>query len=194
MRLLAIMTDDAWRPGIGDPTFFGWLIVLGYFAAAALCLRAWKYERRIMSSRWTAPREPRFWLLLAVVMFLLGINKQLDLQSLLTDVGRKLARSQGWYEERARVQKAFIAGLAGLGLAIMAAAAWWLRRCWHRYAVPIGGIAFLFCFILLRAASFHHVDALLFRLPWVGSGMNRLLELTGISLIGVTAARIARRS
>ena len=32
-------------------------------------------------------------------MLLLGINKQLDLQSLFTEVMRDMAHAQGWYNE-----------------------------------------------------------------------------------------------
>jgi len=39
----------------------------------------------------------------------LGINKQLDLQTALTEAGRVLARYQGWYEQRQFVQLVVIA-------------------------------------------------------------------------------------
>jgi hypothetical protein len=42
----------------------------------------------------------------------LGINKQLDLQTALTELGRVLAYDQGWYEERQTVQVWFIVGVA----------------------------------------------------------------------------------
>ena len=29
----------SWRPGVGDPTFIGWLTVLAYLVAAGLCTR-----------------------------------------------------------------------------------------------------------------------------------------------------------
>jgi hypothetical protein len=45
-------------------------------------------------------------------LFALGINKQLDLQTALTELGRVLALSQGWYEQRQVVQFWFIAALA----------------------------------------------------------------------------------
>jgi hypothetical protein len=44
----------------------------------------------------------------------LGINKQLDLQTALTEFGRVLADNQGWYDKRQVVQVWFI--WRGLGL------------------------------------------------------------------------------
>src|SRR4029079_59494 len=35
------------EPGIGDPTFFGWMAVFCYFAAAYLAYRAGKLERQL---------------------------------------------------------------------------------------------------------------------------------------------------
>ena len=45
----------------------------------------------------------------------LGVNKQLDLQTLFTQLARDLAMAQGWYEERRRYQVAFIIAIGLLG-------------------------------------------------------------------------------
>ena len=37
-------------------------------------------------------------MVLTILLLLLGINKQLDLQTLLKDVGRRMAKANGWYE------------------------------------------------------------------------------------------------
>ena len=81
--ILAVMRDGRWRPGIGDPTFLGWVTVAAYFAAALACGRAWRLDRR---ARLAGDRSssPTFWLILSLLLAFLGINKQLDLQSLLT--------------------------------------------------------------------------------------------------------------
>ncbi len=56
------------------------------------------------------------------------MNKQLDLQSMLTAAGRCLSQLQGWYDERRVFQRDFIIGLlitAGLFLALVL---WLMRR------------------------------------------------------------------
>jgi hypothetical protein len=45
---------------------------------------------------------------MAIGLGALGVNKQLDLQSALTELGRILATDGGWYDSRHRVQRVFI--------------------------------------------------------------------------------------
>ena len=84
-----------WHLGIGDPTPMGWFIAFAYLAACLACASVWVAERR--ASRLGRPGSPLFWSVLTVLMLLLGVNKQLDLQTLLNDIGRRIARSEGWY-------------------------------------------------------------------------------------------------
>src|SRR5262245_63104416 len=104
-----VAADGRWRPGIGDPTPLGWLTVAAYAVAAALCARAALREGR------SGPRG--FWWGLAAALALLGVNKQLDLQTLLMQVSRDLARAQGWYDRRQAYQRLFIGGVAVAALA-----------------------------------------------------------------------------
>ena len=134
--VFAAMGEGGWRPGIGDPTVLGRITVAAYFAAMAACARVWRLDRR--ASRAGAPASPTLWLVLAVLLGLLGVNKQLDLQSLLTEIGRTLARRQDWYARRREVQAAFIAGIGVASLAALAALSWLARkepkRSWARRA------------------------------------------------------------
>lgn len=175
-----------WEPGIGDPTIGGWLTVAAYAVAAWTCWRAGQTQRGR-----AAPAPARYWLLLAVAMAVLGLNKQLDLQSALTQIGRDMARADGWYEHRHEVQVAFIAVVAVAGIA---GAAWLGRLSWplsRGRALALGGIGFLLVFVVARASSFHHVDIWLrdtaFGLRW-----NWILELSGIALVAFGALRERR--
>jgi len=171
----------SWSPGIGDPSVGGWVTVVAYFAAAFLCFRAYRAELDSDS------RSSRlFWLVLVSVLVLLGINKQLDLQSALTAIGRKLAHEQGWYAERRAVQHAFIVGVALCGLSGTAAVFGLAYRSLRALAVPLAGLGLLVTFVVVRAASFHHVDRWL-GVPILGLRLNKLLELTSISIILVGA-------
>src|SRR4051794_39608792 len=93
-----------WRPGIGDPTIGGWVTVLLYFLAV---WSTWKTARSASAST-----ETKFWYVISILFIGLGINKQLDLQTALTELGRVVASQQGWYGERRTVQVWFIAGVA----------------------------------------------------------------------------------
>jgi hypothetical protein len=202
----------SWSPGIGDPTVGGWIAVVAYFVTAVLCLRVYlkRAARKGQSSvpgvalvvlPWVLAllgrkrqldrvpvqvRARALWLVLALLLFFLGINKQLDLQTIVTEVGRIVARSGGWYDRRRGVQIFFI-------LTVLAAGLWGLRTVWllargnvvEMRAVLLGTIL-LVCFVVIRAASFHHVDILLGH-EIAGVRLNWILELGGISIIALGA-------
>jgi hypothetical protein len=167
-----------WSPGIGDPTLMGWVTVLAYLAAAVLCAQCGRRDK---------DDTQRFWWVLAVLMAVLGINKQLDLQSWFTQVARDMALAQGWYANRRVYQLGFVAVAALVGLA----GQFWLYRAFRshgkeaRWAVV--GLVFLIVFIVARLTSFHHVDYLL-RLELAGLRINWILELGGIGCIAAAAA------
>ena len=192
--------DGRWHPGIGDPGVVGWLTVVAYFAAAGLAYRALRLHRAVTRVD-DGPRPPattpsrflrdeavlwRFWALVVLSMLLLGFNKQLDLQTWFTEVGRDLAHRQGWYEVRRPLQVAFIGLIALIGACLTAALAFAMRHVLRRVVGALVGLGALVTFVIVRAASFHHVDMLLgrgrVRLNWV-------LELGGIALIAISAFR-----
>ncbi len=173
----------AWSPGIGDPSVGGWLTVALYFATAAL---VWRLLRRWPRS--STLHEIWFWKLLLVALVLLGINKQLDLQSAFTELARLIAIQQGWYAERRQAQVAFIAGGAILGLTLLAATTYLIWGAPRATYWALGGSAALVLFVLVRATSFHHVDELLGR-SLAGLRINWLLEWAGLLLIGASAWR-----
>lgn len=197
----AITDSSGWRPGIGDNTFLGWFTVLAYFAAAAVAYFAYtresgqRYPTRTQlqtalhtfrsPSALDSPK-PLLWLLLTLILLLLGLNKQLDLQSFLTGVGRSAAREGGWYEHRRLFQFFFVLFIFLAGLAALAATAWYLRNSLRRYRLALIGLTYLIFFVILRAASFHHVDILL-KSGAGGIHLNHLLELAGIVTIAWSA-------
>ena len=182
-----------WQPGIGDPTLMGWLTVLAYFAAAWFCWRALqaivRAPRASLRGRW---RLAGFWWVLAILLLFLGINKQLDLQSLLTQIGRDMAVAQGWYEERRQIQLRFIVAMAVTSLIVTVGAALWLRHHLRELADGLLGVGILLGFIAIRAASFHRVDALL-TTEILGFRFNWLMELGAIALIAFSALRQRNR-
>jgi hypothetical protein len=171
-----------WTPGLGDPTVMGWVTVAVYLLAAWL---SWRVARQVEASG----GSPRLWTVLALLLLALGLNKQLDLQSLFTQVGRDLAMAQGWYAQRRLVQAVFIGGLAVAALAL----GWWLRaslRDPHQRLAALG-FSLLLAFVVMRAASFHHMDQLV-NATLAGVRMNWVLELSGLLIIIVAARRALR--
>ena len=116
----------------------------------------------------------------------LCVNKQLDLQTLLTDFARAQAKAQGWYDNRREYQVEFIVALgfaALVGLSILLTHS-------VRGSVPMrgasGGLILLVFFVLVRASSFNKVD-LLFSRRIAGLRANHLMELGGIALVTIFA-------
>jgi hypothetical protein len=187
--------EGRWRPGIGDPSLAGWMTVLAYFAASGWCFVVARREpRQVDPSRsselmrgWGSP----FWCALGILLVFLGLNKQLDLQSLFTQIARDLARAQGWYGDRHVFQKVFVWSILSLGAVVIAILGWLFRRQLRRRWLVLIGLCLLLVFIFVRASSFHHVDVLLgSRLG--GIKWNWILELGAIGLImlgGWVAAR-----
>jgi hypothetical protein len=184
--LLAFTANDRWQAGIGDPTFMGWFTVGAYFLTAGLCLVAAR-----VSPLSGFLSERRFWWSLTVGLLLLGINKQLDLQTWFTLTGKHLAQQTGWYAERRIAQAIFIFLIAGAGVGLVLLLWGFARKRVRQYRLALSGTIFLGCFILIRAASFHHVDQML---GWQVGGlrMNHFLECGGIFLIALAALKTLR--
>lgn len=174
-----------WRPTIGDPSAMGWFTVFAYGLTAFV---AWLAARRAKNAPGLAGGSRGLWLLVSALMSFLCLNKQLDLQSLITDIGRVFAWHQGWYQERREYQRWFVlAAVAGSGLvALLVLACFW--KFWFRHWLLGIGLAFLLTFIVVRAISFHHFDSIL-KHEVGGMKMNWILELGGIALILIAAYR-----
>jgi len=168
-----------WSPGIGDPSALGWVTTVAYLVTATL---AWGVVRRTPRLLSEARRERSLWKLLAAGFLLLGINKQLDLQSALTEIGRMMAQDEGWYDERRRVQLAFVVVVAALAVALAVALFVLGRRAGRDLQIALVGSALVCCFVVIRAASFHHMDLLLGS-SWIGIRLNNILELGGIGIV-----------
>jgi hypothetical protein len=122
--------------------------------------------------------------LLTLGLVTLGVNKQLDLQTAFTELGRMMARDEGWYSERQGVQKAFIMTVGLTALVIAAAAIAMMRRMPLATHITVVGALGLVAFVVIRASSFHHID-LLIRSSWFGVRANWAIEMG--SLLAVIA-------
>jgi hypothetical protein len=175
------MATFNWSPGIGDPTFMGWLTVVLYFLAALGC---WITARTLNSEGFAAggTKEVRAWRWIAVAFVALGINKQLDLQTALTEAGRALANFQGWYDQRQSVQVAFIVLITIICLTAAVVLVRWARQAPSAtWSALIGSISVI-CYVLIRAASFLHIDRFI-GAEILGLRWNWILEIGGISVV-----------
>jgi hypothetical protein len=185
--ILAETVDERWRPGIGDPTVIGWVTVVAYLIATVACCRA-SYHTRLAGGRWSF-----FWVSTTLVMTFLCVNKQLDLQTLLTEIGRDYFKAHNIYEQRRVYQVTFIGCVAAICTVAMFVSFLRMRRDLGLQWPTVVGIIFLMGFVIIRAASFHHVDAFL-AATIGGLKWNWILELSGIALIAAGAWRVPSRT
>jgi hypothetical protein len=179
---MEFLNHIGWRPKIGDPSMMGWFTVVMYGIGAVLALRVWIRQRDLL------------WMGVALVMTALCVNKQLDLQSLFTDIGRVAFHYLGLFEQRRQFQKWFVLGVVGIA---GVAGVWFLWRrytFWIRHKLLSSGLFFLVTFIVVRAISFHHFDVFIKSEILGGVRMNWVLELGGISMICLAALREPARS
>jgi hypothetical protein len=175
---------NSWQPRIGDPTAIGWITSAAYQLAAIASVFAWREAPAGFGTERSAYRT--FWLMAAALLFALGINKQLDLQSALTAAGRCVSQLSGWYGQRRIVQAGFILVAGLLALIGLIWCAMKFKPVMHNCWLALVGLAFLMGFVMIRAMSFHHMDALIdTRIS--GLRLNGILELGGILAITANA-------
>jgi len=181
------ITQGKWTPGIYDPTVLGWIVTIAYLFSALLCTFYIRYLNQ-QANLDNSILHKLLWCFFAIVLFFLSINKQLDLQTLLTQIGRELALFHGWYDERRTFQIQAIQLLATAGIAFLIILFFWTRKIWRSCWPALFGMAVLVLFVLLRAVSFHHVDKLL-GVSLGGVRFRHCLELFGAFLVGFTVYR-----
>jgi hypothetical protein len=179
---------EQWRASIPQADLADWLTVTGYLLCALLSFRAaWHAARRGQR------REKIFWRTTSFLLLFLAGNELLDLQTLLTSLGRAHAKTHGWYEKRRIVQFVFIltlcvaAALAGL------MATWVAMRSDKGIRLALAGLVLIGLFVLLRAASFHHLDELLGGGATIVS-LGVVQEIGGILVVAAGAAVYNRSS
>lgn len=173
--VLSATLDGLWHAGIGDSTIFGWLTVIVYLFAVARCFVKSK-ESKFFGGNY------QFWLYLAAFLFLLGINKQLDVQTWFTETLRDRSHAYGWYQYRRTVQAVFIVTLCVATALTLLGMRIFLANSWRRYKLAWIGIILLCTFILMRMASFYHFDIFIGH-QIIGLTVNVLLENGALGLI-----------
>ena len=187
---LLTCAHDAWSPGIGDPHIMGWITVVVYAACALAALQLSIRNPFHGPGAW---RERVFWAGVCALMLCLAVNKQLDLQSLMTAIGRCHAKLNGWYNERQAMQRGFIRALALGALLLALGTAWFLRASLCRNALAVLGLALVLSFVVIRAVGFHDVDKLI-STDVMSIRVNWIFELSGLVLILLSALSRLRRT
>ena len=187
--ILAAVRDGRWYWGLGDPDA-GAVAVTGlYLLTSITCLIVARQLGQLhpqVSRRVHWKSESTFWLVLAIILLLLGINKQADLQSLITLYGRDAFKQFGLYAVRHSFQIVFIALVALAAVLCVLFCMWAVRRWTWPSQLASVGLGIQAAFVVIRAASFHHVDRLL-GLRMADLKINLIMESIGLVVLLLAA-------
>jgi hypothetical protein len=185
------MNEINWQISIGDPTFLGWLTVIAYFYSVLLAFKIAFYAENIFASEFIK-KQKSFWLILGLVMLFLGINKQLDLHTLLTAIGKYYAHQDGWYQHRREIQFYVIGGLLISMISLLLLFMHKMKGILMTNMFAIIGLAIILIFIIIRATSFHHIDFFM-NISIFNIGLYRILEISGISTVVAFALYLLKK-
>ena len=160
----------------------GWVIVASYGIAAVLC---------VVCARRAAARsvQRRVWFGIGALMCMLAVNKHFDLQTWFTQAARDISIAGNWYEDRSRVQVAFLALTSVFGMIGLTMLWRTLRRTEVGLRIAVLGLVITLAFALLRLASLHDIDELR-HLQVSGLQLKWILEFGGAMnvVVGATIA------
>jgi len=120
-----------------------------------------------------------------LALLLLGINKQLDLQMLLADLGRTYARSHAWYTRRKPIQIQAISISLAVCLGMVEIILFKLRQQLKGTWLVLFGLTILTLYFGLRMVSLHQVDKYVM-LSYRGMTLGSLVEIGGILCISTS--------
>ncbi len=190
LNITKIISDINWEPAVGDPSFIGWIITVLYLSVSILSL-LYGFKERHNYHRSSA--EVLFWYVFAFVLLFLGLNKQLDLQALLIETGRVIAKQYGFYAKRREMQRVFIVIFTILSIIPIL---FMIKIIFHnlqKYLLVLSGILIVVLFVLIRAATMNHIYIFLnlYR-ECLGVRIIYIMELCGIVLVGAGVLRCLR--
>lgn len=179
-----------WTFGANDPDGMGWVTAVAYLVVALVCWVAASAARQ--SPVPCNGRASGLWGGVAILLAILGLNKQLDLQTPFTCLMSNLAHTEGWYGLRWVLKWGFVGGLGLVGIAVLVWVLWPLREAWRSMA-PLGlGLVILILYIGIRASPMQGANRMLGgEDPRVGDKRD-LVELSGLFLVAAGAAVAVR--
>lgn len=179
---------NTWTLSVGDPTVGGWITAVLYIVAAVGAFMV--YRRQGLFSD-QVKRQRCLWLLFALALLFLGLNKQLDLHVLFIEKARELALWQGWYDKRRLVQVGFIKTSAALSVLLVATFCYLYRRVYRAHWLAIAGLCLLAAYAIIRVTLFQTPDVLWWHFRF-GFQVNWLLECIGLVLILINVGLLLR--
>jgi hypothetical protein len=141
----------------GHLTALGWTMLALYLVVALLAFRV-----AAISGSANSAAMGRVWICLGIILAVLGLNKQVDLQTLLIHFGRHIARREGLLAYRPELHFALFLGFTLTVIALLAIAM--LRfsaevgEFVRKFPIAVSGCGLICVYIVIRAALIDHVN------------------------------------
>jgi hypothetical protein len=174
-----------WHFQFNDNTPGGWLATLLYAVVILVCWNA--FSHRMTAEREHAGLSRQFWLLFSSAVSALGINHQLDFQTLLFQTERVLFIRAGMFEYHESFE--MIVGIMTIVAGAMVAAYLWAiaRPAGPKERLVIFAVLALLAFAVLRFASFSDLPVpLLSR-----HNSSLLIEITVLTFLSCAVWRVS---
>jgi len=181
---------------VADASVNGWATFCVYLATATLCFYNSQRSAALAGTKRVALAQSRrrFWLVLAALLLLLGLSRQLDLQALVASAARTVMREDDIYGERSGLQVGLVAAIGIFGTIGLLTALVSFRRIEASVLAAMAGAALLTIFTLIRAISLHDIDRLLMQGVGVSHAqVNNVIEIGVLALIAAAAFGFARQ-
>jgi hypothetical protein len=171
-----------------------WWEASGAVIVALAALRAYLRERSELNRENSDRLWPTFWLLTALLLGAMAVGHVGDLGGRIADLGRRQARTEGWYSDRRTLQVPLVGLITATWIALSATAIVRFPERRRRYLPTALTIFTLICFVAIRMISLHHVDSLLHRTHVVGIEFGLIVEVLLLIAVVVLIERALRQS
>jgi len=162
------------------------LRLVAYGLAAGACLQVGWRERSVPPGLRPAGRWPAFLFMTAAVLLVMAAGATGHVDDWLTDIGRRRARADGWYEQRRDLQALLVGSVGVIWFVVTAIAIWRVPERRRRYLASALVVFTLMCLAGVRLTSLHQVDAVLLRRQIAGVTIGLALEMGLLALLVVT--------
>ncbi|MBN2715723.1 MAG: hypothetical protein JXX14_07690 [Deltaproteobacteria bacterium] len=186
MDIFEILSQIHWRPKVGDPYPLAWATVFTYMLASVACALCAVRARHIFGNKDLKTHRFIWWFISTILLFL-AVNKQLDLQTLFTQVMKLLAKHWDIYELGKRSQKYFLLGMGIISLGGLIWILWRIRKTWRKYVILMLGALMIVRFVLVRAGTFYGVGMPKLSVFTGGLKLNWLIEILGALTLATAA-------
>lgn len=142
---------------------------------------------------WASDRAARFntqnriWRVLFILMALMMGNRLMGIDKAITEIGRKIAYSEEWYEFRREPQIVLIVIIMLATLGSLAALVRSLRQGMGRTLPVLVGSVLLLLFTLIRMISLHEIDMWL-ATKYIGISLNEYIEILCLLPIAISSS------